>query len=199
MAVRGGAAPNAPHSKSVAYKTLVIHDSQENRWVCADLLPTDDPFPQATFVPPSIYSTFAPTSAGASIPVRAKSVFNGESHNGVSGRIDFLQTEPNGPTIVTLSLIGTMGNTATSFGEYHVHDHPVDASDPDGPCSPSAVGGHFNPLGATGPCNPQDVSTCEVGDISGKHGHLGSSFYQASFMDYYLPLSGPNRACLQNS
>jgi hypothetical protein len=174
----------------------VIHDASEQRWVCADLVPTTEPFPEVVLVPPSIASTFSPTSVGAPVPIRAKAVFNGESQSGVTGRVDFLQACPECVTTVTFSLMGSVGNAITNFGDYHVHVNPVDASNPDGPCSPSAVGGHWNPRDVTGLCDPQDVTTCEVGDLSGKHGPLGGSFSQATYEDYYLPVSGPDRSCL---
>ena len=82
---------------------------------------------------------------------------------------------------------------AKDFGEYHVHTYAIDRMNPFGPCSPQAVGGHYNPNNAAyGVCNPSDVTTCEVGDLSGKHGHLTGMQYRASYTDSFLPLSGSN-------
>jgi hypothetical protein len=117
--------------------------------------------------------------------------------NGVDGRIEMWQPDPSGPTYVAVSIIGAIGNRRRqasgqrNFGQYHVHEFPRDPTNPDGPCSVTAVGGHWNPYGAAGKCNPQQPGTCEVGDLSGKHGQLTGSFYQVAYIDLFLPLTGP--------
>ncbi|KAF9902187.1 hypothetical protein EC991_005200 [Linnemannia zychae] len=52
--------------------------------------------------------------------------------------------------------------------EYHVHVKPVG---PNGDCM--ATGGHLDPanVGAA-PCNPANLTSCQTGDLSGKHGNL---------------------------
>ncbi|RKP22260.1 hypothetical protein SYNPS1DRAFT_2749, partial [Syncephalis pseudoplumigaleata] len=56
---------------------------------------------------------------------------------------------------------------------YHLHQKPVPAN---GNCTETA--GHLDPFhvnpapGKHYPCDPHDPRTCEVGDLSGKHGRL---------------------------
>ncbi|KAF9354744.1 hypothetical protein BGX34_010841 [Mortierella sp. NVP85] len=52
--------------------------------------------------------------------------------------------------------------------EYHVHVYPVG---PNNNCT--ATGGHLDPANVgPAPCNPQNLTSCQVGDLSGKHGNF---------------------------
>ncbi|KAG0236249.1 hypothetical protein BGW41_000510 [Actinomortierella wolfii] len=54
--------------------------------------------------------------------------------------------------------------------EYHIHVKPVGANND---CM--ATGGHLNPTNVNytiAKCNPSDLTSCEVGDLAGKHGNL---------------------------
>jgi thrombospondin motif-containing protein 9 len=94
-------------------------------------------------------------------------------------------------TTVHVSLYGASGS-GRNYGQYHVHELPVDPSNPNGACSAQAVGGHFNPYNVpVGMCNLDDPSTCEVGDLSGKHGVFPASTVEMLYIDTNLPLSGP--------
>ena len=74
-------------------------------------------------------------------------------------------------TNVKLELFN-MDNTADGF---HVHKYPV-PSNSSTPCSPAAVGGHFNPFNVdikqSPPPGTGTHDLYEVGDLSGKHGKL---------------------------
>ena len=59
---------------------------------------------------------------------------------------------------------------------YHIHDQPVPA---DGNCT--ATLGHLDPFirGEIPPCDPTQPETCQVGDLSGKHGNITVSVFNA--------------------
>jgi len=60
---------------------------------------------------------------------------------------------------------------ATDGNKWHVHQFPTNVSSV-WDCGSTVTGGHYNPNFAT-TCVSSDFSTCEVGDLSGKHGRLG--------------------------
>ncbi|EED24206.1 cytosolic Cu/Zn superoxide dismutase, putative [Talaromyces stipitatus ATCC 10500] len=66
---------------------------------------------------------------------------------------------------------------------YHIHVLPVPAG---GNCT--AAGGHLDPYnrGDEPPCDPSDPATCEVGDLSGKHGNATGSVFSTGYIDKYL-------------
>ena len=54
---------------------------------------------------------------------------------------------------------------------YHIHDQPVPSS---GNCTATLA--HLDPYirGEAPPCDPNDPASCQVGDLSGKHGNITS-------------------------
>lgn len=68
---------------------------------------------------------------------------------------------------VSVDLSGFAGETGP-FG-YHIHDQPVPA---DGNCTGTKA--HLDPFirGQVPDCDNQHPATCEVGDLSGKHGKI---------------------------
>ena len=68
------------------------------------------------------------------------------------------------------------------FG-YHIHDQPVPK---DGNCNATLA--HLDPYGRgpTPPCDSAKPETCEVGDLSGKHGKIpkgdGGQFLSSLFI-----------------
>jgi Cu/Zn superoxide dismutase len=77
--------------------------------------------------------------------------------------------------------------------QYHVHVSPINSTFPAADsCSAASVGGHFNPKGVTGTCNPAQPETCEYGDLSGKFGELTGlpSVVAKEYTSATLPLSG---------
>ncbi|GJJ69796.1 hypothetical protein EMPS_02144 [Entomortierella parvispora] len=79
--------------------------------------------------------------------------------------------------------------------EYHIH---VDAVPASGDCM--ATGLHLDPLnvGTAKPCDPKNLTTCQVGDLSGKHGNIlptadgviAPNSYTDSALVYAGPASG---------
>ncbi|KAB8070446.1 superoxide dismutase [Aspergillus leporis] len=84
--------------------------------------------------------------------------------------------------IVHVELSGVPKNT---FLNYHIHDKPVPK---DGNCY--ATGGHLDPYkrGDQPPCNATAPQTCQVGDISGKHGPVWTpnGNYGIQYTDFFL-------------
>ncbi|KIW18755.1 hypothetical protein PV08_03044 [Exophiala spinifera] len=68
---------------------------------------------------------------------------------------------------------------------YHIHVYPVPE---DGNCT--ATGGHLNPYtrGETPPCDAYEPSTCQCGDLSGKHGPINKTATEKNFQVTYLDL-----------
>jgi Cu/Zn superoxide dismutase len=161
--------------------------------------------PQPVFAPltaPPTFTFYSPPQP-VYVPSRAypicATVNLVSPYNGLSvGDFTFYQAYQGAPTRATLFVVGAVGTIGQSFGEYHIHEFPVNPNDPNGPCSASSVGGHYNPTGITDYrlCNPSIPSTCEVGDLSGKFGNLASSFERRSFSDASLDLAAVLRKSL---
>jgi Cu/Zn superoxide dismutase len=101
---------------------------------------------------------------------------------GVYGQITFSQATPTSATTVRVKLVGTLG-TGKDFGQWHIHQYPIQPGNPAGQCDVSATGGHYTPLGITGTCDPNQPKTCELGDLSGKFGHFNSSYIDSTYVD----------------
>jgi Cu/Zn superoxide dismutase len=58
---------------------------------------------------------------------------------------------------------------------YHIHANPI----VDGNCS--TAGGHLDPFnrGDSPACDASEPSTCQVGDLSGKHGKINGTTFSA--------------------
>lgn len=99
-------------------------------------------------------------------------------------------------TVVTVDIryINT-ATAATTQHNYHVHEFPIDPNNGIR-CSASSVGGHYNPAGVANmycTTNEADYGSCEVGDLSGKHGQLDIPWTGTSrvvYSDINLPLGG---------
>ncbi|CAD6569831.1 MAG: hypothetical protein ASARMPREDX12_003087 [Alectoria sarmentosa] len=66
---------------------------------------------------------------------------------------------------------------------YHIHDQPVPA---DGNCT--ATEAHLDPYirGEIPPCDNTQPETCQVGDLTGKHGNVTISPFAAQYSDLYV-------------
>lgn len=66
---------------------------------------------------------------------------------------------------------------------YHIHEFPVPT---DGNCT--GTGGHLDPFvrGELPPCDSSIPMTCQVGDLSGKHGNITDTSFSASYTDVYI-------------
>ncbi|KAK4695248.1 hypothetical protein P7C71_g2473, partial [Lecanoromycetidae sp. Uapishka_2] len=66
---------------------------------------------------------------------------------------------------------------------YHIHDQPVPS---DGNCTATLA--HLDPYirGEIPPCDDTQPETCQVGDLTGKHGNITTSPFQAAYLDLYV-------------
>ncbi|MCJ1254310.1 hypothetical protein MMC24_002125 [Lignoscripta atroalba] len=65
---------------------------------------------------------------------------------------------------------------------YHIHDQPIPSN---GNCTAALA--HQDPYirGEIPPCDPTQPQTCQVGDLSGKHGNITSNPFQTTYLDLY--------------
>ncbi|KAF1939545.1 Cu,Zn superoxide dismutase-like protein [Clathrospora elynae] len=66
---------------------------------------------------------------------------------------------------------------------YHIHAKPVPA---DGNCT--GTGAHLDPYlrGEAPACDASKPETCQIGDLSGKHGNITDRSFAAAYTDLYL-------------
>jgi hypothetical protein len=88
-----------------------------------------------------------------------------------------------------LSVAAAINKTA-GF-EYHVHVTPVG---PNYGCM--ATGGHLDPFNVgPAPCNPKNLTSCQTGDLSGKHGNIvptaDGTFPTIQYIDTQLSFTEP--------
>lgn len=79
----------------------------------------------------------------------------------------------------------------TAGYEYHVHVTPVG---PNYGCM--ATGGHLDPFNVgPAPCNPKNLTSCQTGDLSGKHGNIvptaDGTFPAIQYIDTQLSFTEP--------
>lgn len=78
-------------------------------------------------------------------------------------------------------IITSQASADFEIAVYHVHQNNVT----NGNCS--SAGGHLDPYGNGGAtCNSDDQASCEVGDLSGKHGTVPGTTFSAK---YVLPIN----------
>lgn len=107
---------------------------------------------------------------------------------GVSGYFQFISAYKSSEVKVIYRITGLDTYKSDVF-TYHVHTNPVG---PNNDCAATLE--HLNPvrLPETEVCEPQNLATCEVGDLSGKHGKLfpGKSV-ERSYIDSQLRFDNP--------
>lgn len=159
---------------------------------------TDAPPADTTTMPPAEEPTTTsaeePTTSsdGSSTPSaavrQAAARFGGLG--GVQGSITFRQPDLGRSGVnVTVILAGLDGHA----GGYHVHVVAINgSSDGLGSSVCGSTGGHFDPSQSKTLCTAAiETSSCEAGDLSGKHGSLaGLDSYVARYADAALSLSG---------
>ncbi|KAG0056964.1 hypothetical protein BGZ83_002571 [Gryganskiella cystojenkinii] len=104
----------------------------------------------------------------------AQNFTHGEAHLKNADGVEAFFSFDFADSVMTVSYNATGLNTtyakipAVGF-EYHIHVSPVPA---DGNCT--LTGAHLDPLsvGTKTPCDPQNLTSCQVGDLSGKHGNI---------------------------
>jgi hypothetical protein len=73
------------------------------------------------------------------------------------------------------------------FSVYHIH---VDAVPSDGNCTKTLA--HLDPFlrGEDPPCDARFPQTCQVGDLSGKHGKITSDPFEVTYYDQFASTNG---------
>ena len=84
------------------------------------------------------------------------------------------QSNPGGPGILVQASFSGFPDQGGPF-LYHIHTNPIS----NGNCS--TAGSHLDPFGRgeTPACAADDPSSCQVGDLSGKHGKINGTTFSA--------------------
>ncbi|OGM46799.1 hypothetical protein ABOM_005022 [Aspergillus bombycis] len=78
---------------------------------------------------------------------------------------------------------------------YHIHNAAVPS---DGNCT--ATLSHLDPFnrGEKPPCNPSAAQTCQIGDLSGKHGKVTQDPFEEEYNDPFVSLSANDEQFIGN-
>lgn len=89
---------------------------------------------------------------------------------------------PNGTGVIFKVNFFGFPSTELAPYIYHIHDQPVPSN---GNCTATLA--HQDPYirGEIPPCDPTQPQTCQVGDLSGKHGNITTLSYTAEYLDLY--------------
>ena len=111
----------------------------------------------------------------------------------VEGQI-VAQARPDGIGVVFSVQFSNLPKTGVPF-TYHIHTLPVPA---DGNCT--AAGGHLDPFqrGDDPTCDSELKQTCQVGDLSGKHGKITADPFNTTYHDLFASTDPANAAFFGN-
>ncbi|EPS36173.1 hypothetical protein H072_10369 [Dactylellina haptotyla CBS 200.50] len=107
---------------------------------------------------------------------------------------------PDGVGVLVTACFGNIVAAQAGPYPYHIHQMVVPA---DNNCT--ATGGHLDPYMRTDepPCDANAPQTCEVGDLSGKHGKIpldvNTAMWCTSYVDKFLSLKSDDQAFIGNS
>jgi len=112
-------------------------------------------------------------------------VYSAQFSEKLSGSITF-STSSDGKSITVKLDLSNLPSQSGNYS-YHIHDQPVP---PNGNCTLTLA--HLDPFvrGQAIPCDPKRPQSCEVGDLSGKHGGIPSTnpSYTTTYTDDYITL-----------
>jgi len=142
------------------------------------------PAPNPTYTPVEGPATTQSNAAAATyMAMLPDTNFNNGTGDTVTGSIT-ISSSPDAPGVLVHVDFHGLTNVA-EFGPfvYHIHDLPVPE---DGNCS--ATMGHLDPTnrGEYYPCDTANPSTCQVGDLAGKHGKIGVPDFVTDYSDAFL-------------
>ncbi|KAF3080734.1 hypothetical protein TWF569_000061 [Orbilia oligospora] len=138
----------------------------------------------------------APITENNSDRVVYEAVFS--SSNIKSARFNFTGTEDGVGVLIHACFTGVNASQPGPY-PYHVHDFLVG---PNGNCT--ATGAHLDPYlrGEVTACDADAPETCQVGDLSGKHGkaslEAAKGTWCTSYVDKYLSLNSDDEAFIGN-
>ncbi|KAL1892522.1 Cell surface superoxide dismutase [Cu-Zn] 4 [Sporothrix stenoceras] len=111
----------------------------------------------------------------------------------VKGRI-WAQSRPDGIGVTFSVSFSNLPKTGGPF-TYHIHAAPVSAS---GNCTSAA--GHLDPFVRNDdpPCDATLQQTCQVGDLSGKHGKITADPFNVTYRDLFASTDPSSAAFIGN-
>ncbi|KAI6381359.1 hypothetical protein MCOR25_001290 [Pyricularia grisea] len=118
-------------------------------------------------------------------PGRYRAAWTATATNPFSGSVEAISS-PNGKGVIFLVNLENLPAQGGPFS-YHIHDQPVPE---DGNCTKTLA--HLDPYqrGQKPDCDASEPQTCEVGDLSGKHGKIeGTNVQDRMFHDMYTSLA----------
>ncbi|KAK6500208.1 hypothetical protein TWF481_010557 [Arthrobotrys musiformis] len=139
----------------------------------------------------------APVTTGNSDRVVYEAIV--QSDNVKSARFNFTGTEDGVGILIQACFTGISSSQPGPY-PYHVHDFVVG---PNENCT--ATGAHLDPYlrGEVTACDAEAPETCQVGDLSGKHGkaplEASTGTWCTSYVDKYLSLDSEDVAFIGNS
>ncbi|XP_037782115.1 uncharacterized protein LOC119578625 [Penaeus monodon] len=165
--------------RSVLTRSLVLHRDSGERWLCANIRPTE---PQVRAAVTFRY------------PLVGEIIFEQEADNYLADTTVF----------VSYLVYSDGSRNSTGKHRWHVHDHVPGKDFYNWTMRCVSAGGHYNPYKISLAdkvyryCDADTTERCEVGDLEKRHGSLyiaGSvrevGATQRLFTDTNLPLSGP--------
>ncbi|KEQ72128.1 Cu,Zn superoxide dismutase-like protein, partial [Aureobasidium namibiae CBS 147.97] len=115
------------------------------------------------------------------------------SKSNISGNVLALTSSDNTGVNFQIALTGLPSEGGPFL--YHIHDYPVPS---DGNCT--STGAHVDPFvrGEAPPCDASLPETCQVGDLSGKHGKPTNETFSATYVDKYVSTVAGDGAFMGN-
>ncbi|CAF9923956.1 MAG: hypothetical protein GOMPHAMPRED_003500 [Gomphillus americanus] len=125
--------------------------------------------------------TNAPVTHGNNPHIKYRATLPGSSSTPIRGAISGHAS--NNGTGIIFNVNFTHLPTDSGPYLYHIHENPVPA---DGNCT--STGPHLDPFNRTETpsCDSTLPATCQVGDLSGKHGRPISGTFSVKYRDVYL-------------
>ncbi|KAI9730494.1 MAG: hypothetical protein M1834_005735 [Cirrosporium novae-zelandiae] len=128
-------------------------------------------------------ATPAPIITNNAVGVTYSAIFPDNSETTIRGYVSGTSASNGTGTNFNVNITGLPDvNTEGPF-MYHIHQNRIPAN---GNCT--AAGAHLDPYlrGESPACDASDPSTCQVGDLSGKHGNITATPWKVTYLDDYL-------------
>ncbi|KAF2153065.1 Cu,Zn superoxide dismutase-like protein [Myriangium duriaei CBS 260.36] len=130
-------------------------------------------------------STDAPVVTNNPVSAQYRAAFVPTAKNTMAGEV-VISSIPSGKGVnVQVTMTGFPGEKEVTDYLYHIHTNPVPA---DGNCTATLA--HLDPFsrGEDPPCDSTNPASCQVGDLSGKHGKVpaGRTGFSDLYQDLYI-------------
>ncbi|KAH9838140.1 Cell surface superoxide dismutase [Teratosphaeria destructans] len=146
----------------------IIYDGPSN----TSFMPVYGPATTASNLPAATYQALLPSTN-----------FDNGTGSTVIGNITISSSPGTPGVMVSVDFSGFPSEELYGPFVYHIHTLPVPSN---GNCT--ATMGHLDPTdrGEYYPCNAAAPDTCQVGDLSGKHGNITASPFKSNYTDQFL-------------